>query len=135
MPAHDRQFLWGLVGTVQGRLGWAAGEMNLIGEELDTILVRARWTSEAQFSCVSYVMRFGNCADDRVHARKNKRFGELEVSSQLAMTQLREVLLSRPGVRQLLCAELLRVLHWLESEYHLPHVPDAHLFLRSRGEI
>ena len=130
MQSHGKTFLYGLVGTVQGRLGWAHAEFNKLCPEIETIIQEANWLKAAPFDTIHYILRFGATAESTIHCRNIKKYQELEVASQLSMRDLHEVLLSRPDIRLLLCRELERVFSWLQQKYSLPEMPRLYSYLR-----
>ena len=124
MQSHGKSFLFGLVGTVQGRLGWAHGEAVNLGREIEAVISEAKWLALAPFDTIHYVLRFGAKSDAAIHCRHVKKRQEVEVASQLSMAELHEVLLNRPQIRAIICRELERVFLWIQQRYSLPDIPQ-----------
>jgi len=120
MQDHGKHFLMGLVGTVQGRLGWADDETGKLVPEIENIVREANWLESVDFDTIHYVMRFGAEAESKIYCRRNRKYQELEVASQVSMQDLHDVFLDREELRVFLCAELSRVFQYLEKKYKLP---------------
>jgi hypothetical protein len=120
MIAHGNAFLYGLCGTVQGRLGWAHQEIQVVCRDLNSIMLSSEWLASADFDTIHYVMRFGSAAEDKIHYRERRKDQELEVASQRAMADLHSVFLDRPRLRDFLAREVARVLIDVQSRFELP---------------
>ena len=131
MQEHGKHFLIGLVGTVQGRLGWAGDEARKLVPDIDNIIRETKWLESADFDTIHYIFRFGAEADAKISCRRNSKYQELEVASQLSMQALHDVFLDRKKLRAFLCAELSRVFEHLESKYKLPAVPALYSYLET----
>ena len=129
MQDHGKHFLMGLVGTVQGRLGWADDEIRKLVPEIENIVRDANWLEPVDFDTIHYVMRFGEEAESKIYCRRNRKYQELEVASQVSMQELHDVFLHREKLRVFLCAELSRVFKHLEKKYKLPSLPVLRSFL------
>jgi hypothetical protein len=134
MQPHGKTFLFGLVGVVQGRLGWADDEARKLTPEINAIIRDSCWLINSEFDTIHYVMRFGASFEERIHCRYLSKYQELAVASQLSMSDLHEVILSRPGIRVLLCTELARVFRFLQLEYSLPPIPPLYQWLQESGD-
>ncbi len=132
MQEHGKSFLMGLVGTVQGRLGWASDESRKIVPEIEAIIRESKWLDSVDFDTIHYVMRFGAEAESKVHCRRNSKYQELEVASQVSMKDLHEVFLDREKLKVFLCVELSRVLTHIEAKYRLPELPKLNSYLGAR---
>ncbi|GAA5214794.1 hypothetical protein GCM10025776_08760 [Corallincola platygyrae] len=119
----------GLVGTVEGRLGWADDETRKLVPDIENIVAEANWLESVEFDTIHYVMRFGAETDSKIYCRINRKYQELEVASQVSMQDLHGVFLDREKLRLFLCAELYRVLQYLEKKYKLPSLPVLQSFL------
>ena len=128
MP-HGKSFLYGLSGIVQGRLGWAGGEMRAFCPQIEKIITEADWLRDQEFDTIHYVMRFGAEKLDRIECRIRRRYQELEVASVESMETLHRVFLDRPVLRAFLASEVKRVMHYIEAKYRLSSLPtlEAHL--------
>lgn len=78
MMPHGKSFLYGLSGTVKGRLGLAGEEMQTICPHVERIIASTNWLKDADFDTIHYVMRFGEEKDTSIntengHATKNLR--------------------------------------------------------------
>ena len=129
MQDHGKHFLMGLVGTVQGRLGWADDETRKLVPEIENIVRGANWLETVDFDTIHYVMRFGAEDESKIYCRRNRKYQELEVASQVSMQELHDVFLDREKLRVFLCAELSRVFQYLEKKYKLPSLPALHSYL------
>ena len=129
MQKHGKHFLMGLVGTVQGRLGWADDETRKLAPEIENIIRGSNWLESVEFDTIHYVMRFGAEAESKIYCRRNRKYQELEVASQVSMQDLHDVFLDREKLRVFLCTELSRVFQHLEKKYKLPSLPvlQSHL--------
>ena len=124
MLSHGKSFLIGLVGTTQGRLGWATDEVRRLTPEIEKIVSNARWLDSVDFDTVHYVMRFGESAEPTIHCRQNRKHDELEVASDVSMKELHDVFLDRRELRRFLCRELQRVFEHLRIKYRLEPIPE-----------
>ena len=131
MQPHGKSLLVGLAGTVQGRLGWAGDEIGKLVPRLEEIISNSAWLNAADFDTIHYVMRFGATAEDRIYCRRRPEYQELEVASQVQMSQLHEVFLNREKLRALLCNELLRMFEHLTRKYKLEPLPELTEMLSS----
>lgn len=131
MLAHGKSFLMGLVGTTQGRLGWAGDEAQKLMPEIEKIISEAEWLASEDFDTIHYVMRFGVSAQERIPCRRNRKDDELEVASEVAMEALHRVFLDRRELRRFLCRELQRVFDHLEGKYRLEPLPKLKDFLEA----
>ena len=129
MQDHGKHFLMGLVGTVQGRLGWADDETRKLVPEIEKIVREENWLESVDFDTIHYVMRFGADAESKIYCRRNKKYQELEVASQVSMQDLHDVFLDRDKLRVFLCSELARVFQYLEKKYKLPSLPVLQSYL------
>jgi hypothetical protein len=120
MMPHGKAFLYGLCGTVQGRLGWAHQEIQVVCHDLNSIMLSSHWLASADFDTIHYVMRFGAAAEDKIHYRKRPKDQELEVASQRAVSDLHSVFLDRPRLRDFLAREVVRVLAVVQIRFQLP---------------
>ncbi|MFO1484168.1 MAG: hypothetical protein U1F71_12490 [Verrucomicrobiaceae bacterium] len=120
MMPHGKAFLYGLCGTVQGRLGWAHQEIQVVCRDLNSIMLSSQWLASADFDTIHYVMRFGAAAEDKILCRTRPKDQELEVTSQQAMADLHSVFLDRPKLRDFLAREVARVLIDVQSRFQLP---------------
>ena len=121
--------MMGLVGTVQGRLGWADDETRKLVSEIENIVRGANWLESVDFDTIHYVMRFGAEAESKIYCRRNNKYQELEVASQVSMEELHNVFLDREKLRVFLCSELYRVFQYLEKKYKLPSLPALQSYL------
>jgi hypothetical protein len=128
MQDHGKHFLMGLVGTVQGRLGWAGDEARKLAPEIERLVSEARWLECVEFDTIHYIMRFGAEEESKISCRKKRKYQELEVASQVSMQELHEVFLNREKLNKLLCKELARVFQHLEKKYKLPHLPTLNSY-------
>jgi hypothetical protein len=124
MMSHGKAFLYGLSGIVQGRLGWAHDEIQVVCRDLNSIMLSSQWLASVDFDTIHYVMRFGAAAEDKIHYRKRPKDHELEVASQRSMTELHGVFLDRPQLRDFLAREVARVLSDVQSRFQLPFNQD-----------
>ena len=129
MQDHGKHFLMGLIGTVQGRLGWADDETRKLVPEIEKIVREENWLESVDFDTIHYVMRFGADAESKIYCRRNKKYQELEVASQVSMQDLHDVFLDRDKLRVFLCSELARVFQYLEKKYKLPSLPVLQSYL------
>jgi len=129
MQDHGKHFLMGLVGTVQGRLGWADDETRKLVPEIENIVREANWLESMDFDTIHYVMRFGAETESKIYCRRNRKYQELEVASQVSMQDLHDVFLDREKLRVFLCAELSRVFQYLEKKYKLPSLQALQSYL------
>lgn len=120
MMPHEKSFLYGLSGTVKGRLGFAGEEMQTICQHVERIIASTNWLKDADFDTIHYVMRFGEEKDTSIHCRKRPRYQELEVASQESMASLHKVFLDRTKLRRFLAVELIRVLDFVRTKHNLP---------------
>ena len=132
MQTHGKHFLMGLVGTVQGRLGWAREESIMLMDDIENIIRDAQWLQSADFDTIHYVMRFGADAESTIYCRRNRNYQELEVASQVSMQALHEVFLDRVKLRIFLCVELVRVFKHIELKYQLPALPTLFSYLNTK---
>ena len=131
MQDHGKHFLMGMVGTVQGRLGWADDETRKLAPDIERIVSEARWLDSVDFDTIHYVMRFGADKESKIHCRRNRKYQELEVASQVSMQELHDVFLDREKLRVFLCSELSRVFQYLEKKYKLPELPALLSYLEA----
>ena len=129
MQDHGKHFLMGLVGTIQGRLGWADDETRKLVPEIEKIVREANWLESVDFDTIHYVMRFGAEAESKIYCRRNRKYQELEVASQVSMQDLHDVFLDREKLRVFLYSELSRVFQYLEKKYKLPTLPKLQSYL------
>jgi hypothetical protein len=132
MQEHGKLFLMGLVGTVQGRLGWAGDETRKLVPEIERIISEARWLECVEFDTIHYIMRFGAEAESKINCRKKRKYQELEVASQVSMQELHEVFLNREKLNNFLCKELARVFQYLEIKYKLPSLPVLNSYFQAK---
>lgn len=81
------------------------------------------------FDTIHYVMRFGAEAESKIYCRRNRKYQELEVASQVSMQDLHGVFLDREKLRVFLSTELSRVFQHLEKKYKLPSLPALQSYL------
>ena len=122
----------GLVGTVQGRLGWADDETRKLAPEIENVVGGAQWLDSVDFDTIHYVMRVGAKAESKVHCRRNRNYQELEVASQVSMQELHEVFLDRVRLQTFLCVGLARVFGQLEKQYDLPALPMLNSYFEAK---
>ena len=122
--SHDKAFLMGAAGKVQGRLGWAHGTIKQLFDEYEPIITSARWCEEQEYDCIHYVMRFGKESVEEIEVLRVNKHKELPVASQLSMEDLHEVFLDKPKLRKFIESELHRVLKHLKNEYSLASLPE-----------
>jgi Immunity protein 39 len=120
MMPHGKNFLYGLCGTVQGRLGWAGEEMTAFCPRIEEIVSSTQWLNGADFDTIHYVMRFGHEKQSDVYCRRKPKYQELEVASQESMERLHDVFLNRELLRRFLAAEVKRVFEHIRFKYKLP---------------
>ncbi len=132
MQEHGKHFLMGLVGTVQGRLGWASDETRKLVPDIDRIIKDAQWLESVDFDTIHYVIRVGAASESKIHCRRNLKYQELEVASQVSMQELHEVFLIREQLKIFLCKEIFRVFQHLESTYRLPALPALDLYFEAK---
>ena len=123
--SHEKAFLMGAAGTVQGRLGWAHQTIKQLFDEYEPIITKSNWCQGQEFNCVHYVMRFGNEPLDKIEVLKVNKYKELPVASQLSMEELHNVFLDKPKLREYLEKELKRVLVYLKTKFSLPSLPEV----------
>ena len=133
MQDHGKHFLMGLVGTVQGRLGWADDETRKFVPDIERIISEAKWFDSVDFDTIHYVMRFGAEAESKIHCRRNRKYQELEIASQVSMQELHNVFLNREKLRSFLCAELVRVFEHIETKYKLPALPKLYSYFEAKS--
>ena len=129
MMPHGKSFLYGLSGTIQGRLGWAGEEMQEFCPHIDTIITEANWLKAQDFDTIHYVMRFGLDKLDRIECRRRRCYQELEVASMESMQALHKVFLDRPVLRAFLATEVKRVVKHIEVKYELAELPVLYAYL------
>ncbi|NJA08199.1 hypothetical protein HC024_21050 [Methylococcaceae bacterium WWC4] len=105
--------------------------MGKLVPRLEEIISNSAWLDAADFDTIHYVMRFGATAEDRIYCRRRPEYQELEVASQVQMSQLHEVFLNREKLRAFLCNELLRVFEHLARKYKLEPLPELTGMLNS----
>ena len=125
--SHNKAFLMGATGTVQGRLGWAHETIKQLFDEYEPIITSARWCEEQEYDCIHYVMRFGKESVEEIEVLKVNKHKELPVASQLSMEDLHEVFLNKPKLREFIEFELRRVLKHLKIQYILASLPEIEI--------
>ena len=123
MMPHGKSFLYGLAGTVQGRLGWADQEIREFCPQIDNFISEANWLDGQDFDTIHYVMRFGSKKIDDIYCTKRSRYQELEVASVESMESLHKLFLDRPVLRSFLATEVKRVMKHLQNKYQLAPLP------------
>ena len=121
---HDKEFLMGATGTVQGRLGWAHETIKQLFDEYEPVITNAKWCESQEYDCIHYVMRFGKDSMDEIEILRVNKYIELPVASQLSMEELHEVFLNKPELRKFIESELRRVLKHLKLKYDLASLPE-----------
>lgn len=119
---HGKALLMGATGTVQGRLGWAHETIQQIFSEYEPIITGSSWLKGQEFDCVHYVIRFGSESLEKIEVRKINKHNELPVASQLSMSELHEVFLNKPELREFIESEVKRVLLHIKAKFSLPSI-------------
>ena len=125
--SHEKAFLMGATGVVQGRLGWAHQTIKQLFDEYEPIITGSNWLQGQEFNCIHYVMRFGNSAADEIETLRINKFKELPVASQLSMSDLHSVFLDKARLRTYLETELRRVLTHIRAKYKLPPIQTLNI--------